>query len=64
MLYRSYIAYVPDRGEHVAIIVNRLTNTQVTIGCFHYRAEAERWTKDCIARKAWRNASELPDLYS
>jgi hypothetical protein len=63
MFYRSYIAFVPDRKEWCCVIRNELTNTVVTMGCFHYEAQAVRWSKDAIKRKAWRDASELPDIY-
>jgi hypothetical protein len=63
MFYRSQVAYVPERKQWVAVIINRLTRQAVTLGCFNYRGEALRWSQDCIKRKAWRDCSELPDAH-
>ena len=63
MLYQTHIAYVPERKEWCCLIRNKLTNIVVTLGCFHFEAQAKRWAKDAIKRKAWRDASELPDMY-
>jgi hypothetical protein len=63
MLYQSKVAFVPERREWLAVISNRITRKVVTVGCFHYHAQAALWVADCLRRKAWRNASELPDIY-
>jgi hypothetical protein len=63
MLYRGKISFVDERNQWVAVVVNRLTRKAVTLGCFTYRGEAKRWVQDCIKRKAWRDCSELPDVY-
>ena len=63
MFYMGRIAFVDERNQWVAVVINRLTRKVVTLGCFTYRGEAKRWVQACIKRKAWRDWSELPDVY-
>jgi len=62
MFYMGRIAFVDERNQWVAVVINRLTRKVVTLGCFTYRGEAKRWVQDCIKRKAWRDCSELPEV--
>ncbi len=62
-LYAAHIARHPLNGVpmHIVLIQNRLTKQVLTCGTFHFEAQAKRWALDTIKRRAWRNASELPD---
>ncbi len=65
--------YYPEMGlftrddgtdEVLCLIMEAKTHEVVTIGCFATPADASVWAHDCIARQAWLDGSELPDLYT
>jgi hypothetical protein len=38
-------------------------NTVQTVGALLTLKECEDWLEDCIARRAWEDGSEAPDMY-
>lgn len=59
LIYSTRLGY--DGQRWIVLVVNRFTRTVVTCGIFHFRNSALRWADDAIARRAWRDGSELPD---
>jgi hypothetical protein len=63
MLYKFLLHWQDDSQTWIVVVINRITQQAVTVGVFNWRAEAIRWAKDAIKRRAWRDGSELPDAY-
>lgn len=61
--YKARIAQTPDSREWLVIVYNRFTGRVLTVGCFDSLPQAGFWAGDTINRRAWRDDSELPDIY-
>jgi hypothetical protein len=61
---RAVIGYEPDELRWICMVNDYgPARETLTAGVHRTRADAIAWARDTIARKAWRDGSELPDWH-
>jgi len=63
--HRAACMYVADKAGFAVLVWSEVRKPEVkTLAEFGHLDNAKRWAEDCLTRKAWLDASELPDRYN
>lgn len=61
MSIKTKMSWSDDHRAFLGLVIE--DDTIVTIGVMKTKDEMQAWLDDAVARKAWEDGSELPDLY-